>query len=145
MYRSALHGTPRRLGWAVRAGATSVEFAVVSLVFFMILMGIVEIGRAFMVQHLLTNAARQGCRAGVLQGRSNDQITTVVNSVLQDQGLSGDGVSIQVNDGSADASSAQSGDEITVKVSVPVDKIGWLPGTTYLFGSMSSQYTLRRE
>jgi Flp pilus assembly protein TadG len=115
------------------------------MVFFLILMGIVEIGRGFMVKHLLTNAARQGCRTGVIEGTSSAQITTVVNNSLSSDGVSGDGVTVQVNDGSADASAAQSGDEITVKVSVTVDKISWLPFTNYVFGSISSQYTLRRE
>jgi Flp pilus assembly protein TadG len=132
-------------GWARRAGATSVEFAVASLFFFLIIMGIVEIGRGFMVKHLLTHAARQGCRLGVIEGTTSAQITTAVNNTLTSDGISGDGVTVQVNDGSADASTAQSGDEITVKVSVTVDKISWVPGTNYLIGSISSQYTLRRE
>jgi Flp pilus assembly protein TadG len=132
---------------AGRFGATSVEFAVAASVFFMIVMGVVEVGRALMVQHLLTNAARQGCRVGVLQGKSNDQIQTAVNNTLNGQGISGDSVTVLVNDGTTDASAAQSGDEITVAVRVPVSAISWIPGTNYLLpnASLTSQYTLRRE
>jgi Flp pilus assembly protein TadG len=134
-------------GRSARAGATSIEFALVGSIFFMLVMGIFEIGRAFMVQHLLTNAARTGCRVGVLQGQSSAQITAAVNNTLSAQGVSGDGVTVQVNDGSTDASAANSGDEITVKVSVPVSSISWIPGTNYIAGSLylNSQYTLRRE
>jgi Flp pilus assembly protein TadG len=110
-------------------------------------MGIVEVGRAFMVQHLLTNAAREGCRKGVLPGWSTAQITGVVNNALSADGISGDVATVQVNDGAVDASTANSGDEITVKITVPASKISWIPGTSYLPGNanLSSQYTLRRE
>src|SRR5205085_9358756 len=98
-----------------RALATSVEFAFAGSVFFIIILGIVEVGRGFMVKHLLTNAARQGCRTGVIEGTSSAQITAAVNNSLTSDGVSGEGVNVQVNDGSADASTAQAGDEITVK------------------------------
>jgi Flp pilus assembly protein TadG len=132
---------------ACRVGATLVEFVPVSLAFFILILGIFEIGRAFMVQHLLTNAAREGCRVGVLQGRSNAQITAAVNNKLANQGINGDAASVQVNDGTADASTANSGDEITVKVTIPVSKMTWLPFTNYIAGNLNinSQYTLRRE
>jgi Flp pilus assembly protein TadG len=147
MYTShpAHHGTPSRP--ARRVGATSVEFTVAGLVFFIMILGIFEIGRAFMVQHLLTNAAREGCRFGVLQGVTSPQIQTAVTNRLAQQGIAGDAASVQVNDGTTDAQFAQSGDEITVKVTVPVSKVTWLPFTNYIDGglNLNSQYTLRRE
>jgi Flp pilus assembly protein TadG len=146
--RTRSHSQPRTAGTpAPRVGATSVEFTVAGLVFFTLILGIFEIGRAFMVQHLMTNAAREGCRVGVLQGTSSAQITTAVTSRLAQQGVGGDVASVQVNDGTTDASNAKSGDEITVKVTVPVSKITWLPFTNYIDGglNLNSQYTLRRE
>jgi Flp pilus assembly protein TadG len=138
-------GTPRAP--SQRFGATCVEFTVAGLVFFTLILGIFEIGRAFMVKHLLTNAAREGCRLGVLQGTSSPQITTAVTNRLSQQGIAGDAASVQVNDGTTDAQYAMSGDEITVKVTVPVSSITWLPFTNYIDGSLNlnSQYTLRRE
>src|SRR5258708_23143991 len=82
--RPVLRGTSH--GRARRPAATTVEFVPVALVFFMLVLGIFEIGRAFMTQHLLTNAAREGCRVGVLQGRSTSQITTAVNNTLAGHG-----------------------------------------------------------
>src|SRR4051812_26372552 len=73
-----------------RRGATAVEFALVAPVFFMIVLGMVEVGRGLMVVHLLNNAARQGCRAGVLPGKTTSQINTVVIGALQSQGISGE-------------------------------------------------------
>jgi Flp pilus assembly protein TadG len=128
-----------------RSGATTVEFAMVCPVFFLFIFGIIEVGRGIMVAHLLTNAARVGCRAGVIQNTSTQQITTAVVNTLSQQGIRSEVTTVQVNDGTADASTAKSGDEITVKVSVPVSRITWLPGGQYLNGNLSGQFTLRRE
>jgi hypothetical protein len=105
----------------------------------------IELGRGIMVIHLLTNAARQGCRVGIIEGKATSDITTAVTNALAPVGISGDVVTVDVNDNSADASTAKAGDEITVIVSVPVSKVTWLPGGTYLSGTLSGKYTLRRE
>ena len=42
-----------------RRAAAAVEFAVVALPFFIIILGLIELGRGFMVQHLLLAAARR--------------------------------------------------------------------------------------
>jgi len=134
----------RRRG-RLRRGASTVEFAVVAPVFFAIVFGIIEVGRGLMATHLLSNAARAGCRVGAIEGRANSDISTAVVNTLTAQGITAEAVTVQVNDGTADASTAQAGDEITVKVSIPVGKVTWVPGGSYLQGSLSGQYTLRRE
>jgi Flp pilus assembly protein TadG len=139
------------LGWAPesrtrkRWGATTVELAVVAPVVFAIILGIFEIGRGLMVIHLLNNAAQAGCRAGIVEGQSTANIQAVVVNAAKATGINGDTVTVQVNDGSADASSAVVGDEITVKVKVPVSSVSWLAGPLFLTGSLQGQYTMRRE
>ncbi len=49
-----------------RRGAAVVEFAVVAPVFFLLVFGMIEFGRAIMVQQILTNASREGARVAVL-------------------------------------------------------------------------------
>jgi Flp pilus assembly protein TadG len=132
------HGRPRH-------AAASVEFAVVVPVFFLLVFGMIELGRGLMVIHLLNNAARAGCRAGVVEGRSNSDISAAVASCLSAQGVTAEAVSVQVNDGTADAATAQAGDEITVRVSIPAGQVTWVPGGSYLRGTLGGQYTLRRE
>jgi len=140
-----LHHVPMARTNALR-GAYAVQFAFVALLFFLFIMGLVELGRGMMVKHLLVNAARQGCRTGVIEGRSNTDITNAVVSTLNSQGISGDTATIQVNDNTANASTANAGDEITVIVSVPTDSVSWVPGARYLTGgTISGKYTLRRE
>ena len=51
---------PRRAG--PRGGATSVEFAVVSFVLFLMLFGILEYARLLFIHHVATNAARDAAR-----------------------------------------------------------------------------------
>jgi Flp pilus assembly protein TadG len=128
-----------------RRGAHAVEFAVVGVVMFVFILALVELGRGFMVQHLLTNAARQGCRVGIIPGKANSDIIATINSTLSSQGIRGDTATVQVNDNTADVATANSGDEVTVAISVPVASVTWLPGSGFLSGSISSKYTLRRE
>jgi len=139
-----------------RPGAVTVEFAILVPVLLLLVFAFIDFGRGIMVTHLLTNAARIGARAGVLQGTSTSQITTAVTTYLSANGIQGDSITVQVNDGSTDASTAKSGDEITVIVSVPVSQVSWIPGgwapnlnagtTGYLAGStLTGQFTLRRE
>jgi Flp pilus assembly protein TadG len=47
-------------------GATMAEFAIISVVFFMIIFGIIEFGRLFYTHNALTDAARRGARYAVL-------------------------------------------------------------------------------
>ncbi len=139
-----------------RSGATIVEFAIIVPVFLLLVFGIIEFGRGIMVTHLLTNAARVGARLGALEGTTTTQITTAVNNYLSTNGINGDTAVVQVNDGSADASTAKAGDEITVLVTIPGSSVSWIPnvwspdpkaGTAgYLTGyTLSGQFTYRRE
>ncbi len=47
-------------------GATAVEFAIVILVFITIVFGIIEFGLLMYNQHIVTNAGREGARAGIV-------------------------------------------------------------------------------
>jgi Flp pilus assembly protein TadG len=128
-----------------RPGAASVEFALVAPVILATFLGIVELGRGLMVVHLLNNAAAAGCRVGIIEGKSTDNITTAVGNVLTPLGITADTTTVTVNDGSANASTAVAGQEITVRVSVPVTAVSWVPFLSYFSGSLQGQYTLRRE
>jgi Flp pilus assembly protein TadG len=128
-----------------RSGTTTVEFAVVISVFLVFVFGLVEVGRGFMASHLLTNAARVGCRQGILESQTTATITTAVNSLLATQAIQGATTTVQVNGVVADASTANANDDITVIVSAPVSSLTWVPVTNYLNGNISGQYTLRRE
>jgi Flp pilus assembly protein TadG len=129
-------------------GASAVEFAIVAPVFFMIVLGMVEMGRAFMVLEQLTEAARRACRVAVVDGTSSATIKQTAVDYLTGVGIKGETASISINDQPLDtveAMNTPSYTEITVVITVPVASCTWLPGGLFLSGNLSGQYTMRRE
>ena len=71
-------------------GAAATEFALLLPVFLMILFGIIEFGMIMYGREVVTNAAREGARAGIVQGppkRTSGDITTIANSYLTGTGV----------------------------------------------------------
>lgn len=73
-----------------RGGATTVEFALVSIMLFLMLFGIFEYGRFLFVYHITTNAARDAARfavvhtsGGTMPGEPAAVTTADVQSVWQ--------------------------------------------------------------
>lgn len=138
---------PTRLGLATspRAGAVTVELALVAPVFLFLVFGIIEVGRGFMVSHLLANAAREGCRFGILENSDSEEIKKVVTNRLHAEGFYTATIDVTVNRKDAAAISAVSGDKMSVLVSIPVKDFTWYPGGNFLSGTISGQFTMRRE
>jgi Flp pilus assembly protein TadG len=131
-----------------RRGANLVEFAFVAPILFAMILGVIEIGRGLMVQQLLTEAARRGARAGVIEGTSSTQIKSAVTDYLASVGVDGSSAGVSVNDAPVDTVETQNMPaytEITVLVSVPVSSCTWVPAGWFLSGTISGQYTMRRE
>jgi Flp pilus assembly protein TadG len=144
--REHVRGRISRRGSAKRSGAALVEFAILAPLLFTLILGIIEFGRAMMVTDLLNSAARAGCRTGVLAGSTSDSITSAVTSALTSTGIHGATVSVLVNGTAADASTAATGDSITVKVTVPSANVSWLPVQRFLSGAtLGSSVVMRRE
>lgn len=73
----------KRLFQHKEKGTTIVEFAVIALLFFALIFGIIEFGILLFDQHILTNASREGARAGIIMRvprLTDDEIETIVNS-----------------------------------------------------------------
>ena len=71
-------------------GAAAAEFALLLPVFLLILFGIMEFGMMMYGREVVTNAAREGARAGIVQGppkRTAGQITTIATSYLTGTGI----------------------------------------------------------
>jgi Flp pilus assembly protein TadG len=129
-----------------RRGASAVEFALIAPILFLaIFLPMFEFGRTFMVSELITNAARCGCRLGVLPGNSNSAVTSAVNTNLSGQGISGATTTITVNGGSADVSTAVQGDTIKVAVSIPYSKVSWIPGQFLGSATITGSQTMAHE
>jgi Flp pilus assembly protein TadG len=130
-----------------RRGASTVEFAFVAPLFFMMVLGIVEVGRACMVTELLTEAARRACRQGVIEGTGSDTIQQTAMDFLTGVGINGENAAVYVNDlpaGTTNVGTMPAYTEITVVVTVPVGNVTWTP-INFVTNSLSGQYTMRRE
>ena len=71
-------------------GVAAAEFALLLPVFLLILFGIIEFGMIMYGREVVTNAAREGARAGIVQGppkRTSGDITTIANSYLTGTGV----------------------------------------------------------
>jgi Flp pilus assembly protein TadG len=126
-----------------RRGAAAVEMALVLPLFLLVVFGIVEFGRAFMVEHLLANAARVGARKAIVNGSTNSEIEqTIMGFCSQSMGVDQDAVTVTVavesaseNDDDDESGSGSSlsnatmGDMCTITVSVPFDEVSFLPGS----------------
>jgi Flp pilus assembly protein TadG len=143
-----------------RRGAAAVEFAIVAPIFFMLFCGMIEFGRAIMVEQIITNAAREGARVAVLDGASTTSVTTQVTNYLTSANLGNAGATVSVSvaaPGSttftvADPSTAVYGGSIQVTVSVNYGSISWIPSSMFISAgstTASSQLTascaMRRE
>ena len=141
--RATCFGRWQRTG---RPAAAIVEFALIAPLLFTLILGIIEFGRAMMVLDLLNNAARAGCRVGVLGGSDNTAITSAVTTSLSASGVSGSTVTVKVNSTTANASTAVTGDAVTVTVSIPIASVTWVPKLQFLSGTtLTANVTMRRE
>lgn len=125
-----------------RHGASVVEFAIVAPIFFLVVLGIIEFGRMAMVQQIITNAAREGARVGILDNASYATVDTKVKQYLSAAALTGATVNVVPNP----PSSAGYDEPVTVTVSIPFDKASWLPTPFFIKGTvLTANAVMRRE
>lgn len=125
---------------AHRRGAATVEMAIAAPVLMSMLFGIIEFGWVFSVKQTITNAAREGCRTATMQGSTDAQITSAINSYLSTTGLDPTKYTLTLTHATTANPSEQ------VKLSVPYKKIslmgGYFGGTNWTVGSTC---TMRKE
>lgn len=128
-----------------RSGTVTVEFALVAPALFLMILGMIEVGRGFMVAHMLENVARVGAREGTLPGASSNDIRLACAESAMKQGMEHTRVTVLVNGKQIDAAGAVSGDRITVMVLLSVEEFSWVPGSQFFHGDIQGTYSLRRE
>jgi Flp pilus assembly protein TadG len=127
-----------------RQGAAVVEFAVVAPVFFMVVLGMIEFGRAIMVEQVLTNAAREGARVAVLDSATSTGVTSQVTNYLRNAGIPTGGT-VTINP-TAPASAAYGG-TVSVMVQISFGQVSWLPHPWFISSSknLTATSVMRRE
>lgn len=137
-----------------RRGAAIVEAALVLPIFFMVVLGIVEFGRAFMVIQLVQNGAREGCRKAVTGGYSNTTIINEIKSDLTAAGINSANVTVTITVtvepgnpavSNNDVTAATTKDLVKVVVTVPFNKVALIPGNYMGAKTLTGRSTMRHE
>ncbi len=132
-----------------RNGAVAVEMAIVLPVIFLLVLGAIEFGRAVMVTNVMTAAAREGARSGIVPNASNSEVTSAVRSMLRSSGLpdSRATITIKVNGSVRDVTTAVNGDSISVRVTLPYGDVTWLPRPFFIASTteLGGEAVMRHE
>lgn len=124
-----------------RRGAAVTEFAIVAPVFFLMVVGFLEFGRALMVQQVLINASRVGARQASTTGATTAEVQTAVEDYTA--GVAVPGVDVIV---SPDPSSAAPGTAITVTTSVAFSDVSWMTSPWFLGDkTLTASSQMRKE
>lgn len=132
-----------------RQGAAVVETALVLPLFFLVVMGVIEFGRAFMVAQLLTNAAREGAREAITAGSTNSAVISKVKGLVSDTCKVAEGkINVVVTvDGSTskELATAERRDMCEVEISLPVGDISLIPVKFLSGATLRGQAAMRHE
>jgi Flp pilus assembly protein TadG len=125
---SAMRAIARSFEPGQRKGLVTVEYAVVLSLVFVVLWGIIEMGRMVLVADCLIQAAQEGARVGIVPGSTSAQVTAEVNTILSGSFVSG----ATVTTTPSDITTLKTAQPLTVSVSVPFSSVSWLPTPQFL-------------
>lgn len=128
-----------------RAGASSVEMAIVAPLLFLFIFGLFDIAHGFMVQHLIQDATRQGCRMAICPKKTNQMVLAKINQLLTTEGVKGANTTIKINAATGDVANARAGDSISVQINLAASDVSLFASTGFLKGQFKAACTMRRE
>jgi Flp pilus assembly protein TadG len=110
-------------------------------VFFLMVIGFLEFGRALMVQQVLINASRVGARQAITTSATSAEVQSAVEAYTE--GVAVPGVDVTI---SPDPSSAAPGTAITVTTTVPFSEVSWMTSPWFLGGkTLTASSQMRKE
>jgi Flp pilus assembly protein TadG len=137
-----------------RKGAAVVEFAVVAPLFVLLMMGMIEMGRAVQIQQVLTNASREGARLAAIEGTTEAKVQAAVSQYLTLSGVYGfEGVDSLGNPKgkpctdalvSVSPPNALPGEAVTVTVTLARDKVSWVQNR-FITSDLTAATVFRKE
>ncbi len=121
-----------------------VELALILPIFLLLTVAAIEFGRAYMVQQVLTYAAREGARHGVLPGVSNTEVQARIAQALEMGGIDPGVAEITLNPDHLDT--ATTGTPVHVRIRVHYLDVTWVPAPWFLGQArLSSETVMRHE
>ena len=124
---------------SARQGAVAVEFALTASLLFFIVFTAIEFMRVNSIVNSTENAAYEGARAAIVPGAKEQEARDAANAMVKAIGVRGATVDVQptpINDDTP---------EVTVTVSVPLDKNSFIAPRFFLGDSLTKTCTLSRE
>lgn len=138
----------------LRRGAALVETAIVLPIFFLVVLGIIEFGRGFMVMQLVNTAAREGTRSAISDGTNNEEVTAMIRGMVSHTAsIPESDVDVDIivvpYPGNADPDGmieyAHKRDEIRIDVSVAVADISFVTPRALTASHIRGTSTMRHE
>lgn len=137
--------TRQRRFEAGTSGQAMVEFAMVLPLLLLLLVGLIEFGRAWNLHQVVTDASREGARNAVLPTVDQDSVRQVVKRALANAAINPNapGIVIDVED------SDVPGEPATVEVQLPYEFVffgplmGWATGERII--TLTARSTMRNE
>ena len=154
-YRGAMRKAGRAHVPVSERGAAAVEFAIVCSLLFLVVFGIIEFSMLLYDKAVITNASREGARAGIVydSDRNTGSVTKAATDAAN-QSCTGSLISFGASQApvvTVNAGGANSGDPLTVTVSYRYTFLVF-PNLSRLFGgsfgsslNLSSQTIMRME
>lgn len=120
----------------------------VAPIFILLVFGMIEFGRAVMVQQVLVNASREGARQAVLDGATEQEIQNRVGMYLDSSNIQNETLIYTVNgtEVSDPTTTAGFGDAVGVEIQVNFDDVSWMPVPHYIGDTvLRATSIMRRE
>ena len=138
-----------------RRGTVTVEMALVLPIFTMLVFGIIEFGRGFMIMQLVTNVAREGCRKAIIDGSTNADVTNYIQTFMQSTANvapASTTVTITVTPAtgnpanpSSNLATCVSRDLVNVKVQIPFSAVQLITAKYLAEKTLTSEASMRHE
>ena len=128
--------------------------ALVLPVFFTVVLGIIEFGRAISVSKMVVQSSREGARLAIISGSTNSAVESRVKQFVSDTaGVAEDKVSVTItvtaaannpNPGNSVAA-ANTGDLVDVRVDVPFSDVSLISGKYLKNNTLHGETSMRHE
>lgn len=122
-----------------RSGTTTVEFALVAPVFFLVIFSMFEFSRLNVIRHTADNAAYEAARVAMVPGATAAEAITEANRLLDMIGTQGAVVTVNPS------TLALSTTEVTIAIDIPLDQNGWVVSKFTAGQTLHAEATLRTE